>query len=104
MTYRPRLRVASAALIATALAIPAGATIAQEGTTITFLTPPWGVPPDLALLEAFEAESGITVEVDREEPDRGAQPGRPDRLRRGPARRGRHLPDRGRTVEHHRDR
>jgi multiple sugar transport system substrate-binding protein len=34
-----------------------------QGTTITFLTPPWGVPPDQALLDAFQTESGITVEI-----------------------------------------
>jgi multiple sugar transport system substrate-binding protein len=42
--------------------------MAQEGTTITFLTPPWGVPPDPALLDAFEAESGITVEIIEKSP------------------------------------
>ena len=31
--------------------------------TITFLTPAWGVPPDEESLKAFQAESGITVEV-----------------------------------------
>jgi multiple sugar transport system substrate-binding protein len=31
--------------------------------TITFLTPAWGVPPDEKALEAFQAESGITVEI-----------------------------------------
>ncbi|MBN8639697.1 MAG: carbohydrate ABC transporter substrate-binding protein [Anaerolineae bacterium] len=34
-----------------------------QGTTITFLTPPWGVPPDEAALTAFEEASGITVEI-----------------------------------------
>lgn len=33
------------------------------GQTITFLTPSWGVPPDEEALKAFEAESGITVEI-----------------------------------------
>jgi multiple sugar transport system substrate-binding protein len=37
--------------------------VGQDGPTITFLTPPWGVPPDQAALDAFQAESGITVEV-----------------------------------------
>ncbi len=31
--------------------------------TITFLTAPWGVPPDQALLKSFEARSGITVQI-----------------------------------------
>ena len=30
---------------------------------ITFLTPSWGVPPNKELLEAFQKESGITVEI-----------------------------------------
>ena len=30
---------------------------------ITFLTPSWGVPPNKKLLEAFQKESGITVEI-----------------------------------------
>ena len=57
------VRVGSAAILALAVAVPAGTAVAQEGTTITFLAPSWGVPPDPALLEAFEAESGITVEI-----------------------------------------
>jgi multiple sugar transport system substrate-binding protein len=68
MTHRSRARVASAALLAIALAIPAGVTLAQEGTTITFLTPPWGVPQDPEGLAAFEAETGITVEVIEKSP------------------------------------
>ncbi len=31
--------------------------------TITFLTPAWGVPPDEEALKAFQAESGVTVEI-----------------------------------------
>jgi len=31
--------------------------------TITYLTAPWGVPPDQALLKAFTDRSGITVQV-----------------------------------------
>jgi multiple sugar transport system substrate-binding protein len=42
--------------------------VAQDATSITFLTPPWGVPPDQALLDAFQAESGITVEVINKSP------------------------------------
>src|SRR5690349_10209674 len=30
---------------------------------ITFLTPPWGVPPDEDALKAFEKEAGFTVEI-----------------------------------------
>lgn len=40
-----------------------GAQVSAQGTTITFLTPPWGVPPDADALAAFEAETGITVEI-----------------------------------------
>lgn len=50
----------AASAAALALALPIGA---QDGTTITFLTPPWGVPPDQDALAAFTAETGITVEV-----------------------------------------
>jgi multiple sugar transport system substrate-binding protein len=66
----PRIlaRAGSAAIIALTLTVPVGSTLAQEGTTITFMTPPWGVPPDPALLEAFEAESGISVEVIEKSP------------------------------------
>ena len=38
------------------------ATQAQD-TTISFLTPPWGVPPNEDALNAFMEESGITVEI-----------------------------------------
>ena len=40
----------------------AGPAAAQD-TTISFLTAPWGVPPDEDLLNAFMEESGITVEI-----------------------------------------
>jgi multiple sugar transport system substrate-binding protein len=63
MSRHPRMRVAAAALLALAMAIPVGSTIAQEGATITFLTPPWGVPQDPEGLAAFQEETGITVEV-----------------------------------------
>ena len=63
MPPRSYLRVGSAAVLALALAVPAGGALAQEGTTITMLTPSWGVPPDADALAAFEAESGIAVEV-----------------------------------------
>ncbi len=36
---------------------------AQAQDSISFLAPPWGVPPDEALLNAFMEESGITVEI-----------------------------------------
>lgn len=38
------------------------ATEAPASTKITFMAPPWGVPPEAGLKE-FEAKSGITVEV-----------------------------------------
>lgn len=37
--------------------------VAAQDTTISFLTAPWGVPPDEDLLNAFMEESGITVEI-----------------------------------------
>jgi multiple sugar transport system substrate-binding protein len=54
-----RKRVLLLALIA--LVLPSMAL--AQGTTITFLTPPWGVPPDADALAAFQAETGITVEI-----------------------------------------
>jgi multiple sugar transport system substrate-binding protein len=63
MPSRSYVRVGSAAILALALAVPAGGAMAQDGATITMLTPSWGVPPDADLLAAFEEESGITVEI-----------------------------------------
>ena len=37
--------------------------VALHAEKITFLTPSWGIPPDKALLESFQKESGITVEI-----------------------------------------
>ncbi|MFO1540112.1 MAG: ABC transporter substrate-binding protein [Chloroflexota bacterium] len=63
MTARSKaLRAALAAALAAALVLP-GAAVLGQGTTISFLTPPWGAPPDQALLDAFQAESGITVDI-----------------------------------------
>jgi multiple sugar transport system substrate-binding protein len=63
MPSRSFVRVGSAAALTLALAIPMGGAVAQDGTTITMLTPSWGVPPDPDLLAAFEEDSGITVEI-----------------------------------------
>lgn len=63
MPPRSYARVGSVAILALALAVPAGGALAQDGTTITMLTPSWGVPPDADLLAAFGEESGITVEI-----------------------------------------
>jgi multiple sugar transport system substrate-binding protein len=46
-------------VLALGLAVPVGA---QE-KTITFLTPPWGVPPDEEALRAFEEQAGFRVEI-----------------------------------------
>lgn len=54
-----RRRVLLLALIA--LVLPSMAL--AQGTTITFLTPPWGVPPDADALAAFQTETGITIEI-----------------------------------------
>ncbi len=43
-------------------ALTGGQVLAQD-TAITYLTPPWAVPPDQAKLDAFTAETGIAVEV-----------------------------------------
>lgn len=51
-------------LVFTLLALALGVlpTFAQA-PTITFLTPPWGAPPDPDALAAFQEEAGFTVEV-----------------------------------------
>jgi len=36
---------------------------AEKGQSITFMTPPWGVPPDAEALKAFSRETGVKVEV-----------------------------------------
>lgn len=57
-------RLSRISLLVVVLALLLGAlpTLAQ-GTTITFLTPPWGAPPNPDALAAFQEETGITVEV-----------------------------------------
>ena len=42
---------------------PAAEETAMEAVTISFLTPPWGVPPDEEALAAFQAETGIEVSI-----------------------------------------
>src|SRR4051812_1276432 len=55
-------RIASILVIlAIALAF-AGPTRAQS-KKITFLTPPWGVPPNADTFKAWQDKSGITVEI-----------------------------------------
>ena len=96
------LRAGSVALLALALTVSRRGRARPGGTTITFLTPPWGVPPDQALLDAFEAESGITVEVQDAGQMETPVHRRPGRGGCRPARRRRHLPDRGGAVQHRR--
>src|SRR2546425_12030605 len=57
-----RYRMICVLALAIALGLPA---LGRGGApqTITFLTAPWGVPPDQALLKGFEDRSGITVQV-----------------------------------------
>ncbi len=57
-----RLLRISLLLALLALALGAVPTFAQA-TTITFLTPPWGAPPNPEALAAFQEEAGFTVEV-----------------------------------------
>ncbi|MEM6284600.1 MAG: extracellular solute-binding protein [Chloroflexota bacterium] len=61
-----KLRVLSAILLSLIIVLGSGIGIADvhaQDNTITFLTPPWGVPPDEDALNAFMEESGITVEI-----------------------------------------
>jgi multiple sugar transport system substrate-binding protein len=57
-----RSRLILIVIVGLLVAVTGGQVLAQD-TTITFLTPPWGVPPDQAALDAFTAETGIAVEV-----------------------------------------
>jgi multiple sugar transport system substrate-binding protein len=50
-------------IVLSLMLVAAGMQVSAQEITITFLTPPWGVPPDAEALAAFEAETGITVEV-----------------------------------------
>ena len=52
----------SLAILLLLLLVQAGSAFSAE-TTITFLTPPWGVPPKAGLLADFERETGIHVEI-----------------------------------------
>lgn len=44
-------------------AFPASLAAGGAKQTITFMTAPWGVPPDKALLEKFQQQSGISVQM-----------------------------------------
>ncbi len=60
-SYALRLALLVAVVFAfSGLGVPGA--VAQD-TTITFLTPPWGVPPNEDALNAFQEETGITVEI-----------------------------------------
>ncbi len=50
------------ALLVALLSVAAAPGAAQE-TTISFLAPPWGVPPNEEALAAFTEETGIAVEI-----------------------------------------
>ena len=50
-------------LVALFAIISTGSLAIAQDTTITFLAPPWGVPPDEEALQEFMDESGITVEI-----------------------------------------
>ena len=45
------------------LALCMGFAVQAQDTTISFLAPPWGVPPSEAALQAFTDETGIAVEI-----------------------------------------
>ncbi len=56
-------RIAAVVIVVGLLAFPGGAARAGAKQNITFLTAPWGVPPDKDLLQKFEQQSGISVQV-----------------------------------------
>ena len=45
------------------LALSMGFAVQAQDATISFLTPPWGVPPGEEALQAFTDETGIAVEI-----------------------------------------
>ena len=59
MNIAKRLTLLSVLLLLLSLGFAAQA----QDTTISFLSPPWGVPPNEDALNAFMEESGITVEI-----------------------------------------
>ena len=63
MLKRHLPRLVSVLLILTIAVTFAGHPAHAQGKKITFLTPPWGVPPDQDALKAWEDKSGITVEI-----------------------------------------
>ena len=50
-------------LVLLIFALSLGVAAQAQDTTISFLAPPWGVPPNEDALNAFMEESGITVEI-----------------------------------------
>lgn len=46
-----------------ALVLSMGVVVQAQDTTISFLAPPWGVPPSEEALQAFTDETGIAVEI-----------------------------------------
>jgi len=55
-------RVSLFVMLTAVLLVLVSPTLAQE-QSITFLTPAWGVPPNEEALNAFQEETGITVEI-----------------------------------------
>src|SRR5262249_28455821 len=62
MLKRQIPRIACILLVVAIALMSTGPTRAQA-KSITFLTPPWGVPPNQDTLKAWEAKSGINVEI-----------------------------------------
>lgn len=62
MVKQHSVRIVSLLVVLVVCLAFGGPTHAQS-RKITFLTPPWGVPPDQDALNAFQSKSGITVEI-----------------------------------------
>jgi multiple sugar transport system substrate-binding protein len=62
MSPRKLIKLVSLALL---IVVSLGFTVPStaQDRKITFLTPPWGVPPNEDALKAFEADAGFTVEI-----------------------------------------
>lgn len=61
--YKLNYRFTLLILVSVIVSMMMGTVTMAQDTTITFLSPPWGVPPDEDALQAFMDETGITVEI-----------------------------------------
>lgn len=61
--YRLKSRTIALALTCVLMVFMTGSLALAQQKTITFLTPPWGVPPNADALAAFQEEAGFQVDI-----------------------------------------